>query len=66
MGATRVFEAADGWTAKTCDGSVVANSAHTIVVGAAGPILMTAYESPGDPGTVGAIPLLSDKREEEI
>lgn len=42
MGATRVYEGADGWTIKTRDGSVVANFEHTIVVGAAGPIVVTA------------------------
>lgn len=41
-GSARVYEDADGWTIKTRDGGLVANFEHTIVVSAAGPIVVTA------------------------
>lgn len=42
MGRGRIYQADDGWTLKTRDGSVVANFEHTIVVTSGDPIVVTA------------------------
>ncbi len=41
-GATRVVQDADGWTLRTRDGSLAAHVEHTIVVTAAGPVILAA------------------------
>ena len=41
-GATSVYEALDGWTLKTPDGSVTAQFEHTVIVTANGPLVITA------------------------
>lgn len=42
MGAGEAFEAADGWTIRTADGSLAAHHEHTLVVTKNGPVLLTA------------------------
>ncbi|NJN16121.1 MAG: type I methionyl aminopeptidase [Oscillochloris sp.] len=42
LGGGRIYEAADGWTLKTRDGSFVANFEHTIVITKGAPIVITA------------------------
>jgi methionyl aminopeptidase len=42
LGRGRVFQAADGWTLKTRDGSPVANFEHTVVITAGRPVVVTA------------------------
>jgi methionyl aminopeptidase len=39
---TRIYEAADGWTLKTRDGSITAEYEHTVIVTKEKPILVTA------------------------
>jgi methionyl aminopeptidase len=41
-GATRVVQDADGWTLRTRDGSLAAHVEHTLVVTAAGPVILAA------------------------
>jgi len=42
MGAGDAFEAGDGWTIRTADGSLAAHHEHTLVVTRDGPVLLTA------------------------
>jgi methionyl aminopeptidase len=42
MGDGDAFEAGDGWTIRTADGSFAAHHEHTLVVTKAGPVLLTA------------------------
>ncbi len=42
MGRGDAFEAADGWTIRTADGSLAAHHEHTLVVTRRGPLLLTA------------------------
>ena len=41
MGSGESFEAGDGWTIKTADGSLSAHFEHTLVVTKDGPVLLT-------------------------
>lgn len=41
-GATGTVTDADGWTLRTADGGLAAQFEHTVVVGARGPIVLTA------------------------
>jgi hypothetical protein len=42
LGAKQVRFDADGWTARSADGSLSAHFEHTVVVGASGPIVLTS------------------------
>ena len=42
MGAGDAYEAGDGWTIRTADGSLAAHHEHTLVVTKDGPVLLTA------------------------
>ena len=52
MGKPAIKVLPDGWTAVTQDGSRSAHFEHTVVVSLAGPVVLSAFETPAREATV--------------